>query len=161
MSDAAGAGDTEALLRRGLLGLAGLGAVGTWIELGVSRHWQTAIQLIPWIAVGIVALGAAVVAVRPSAGAITFARGLGVLAIVAGCYGVFEHVRSNYDAAPLDAVYGAKWDGMSGAARWWHALIESVGPSPSFAPGALALVALCLLLATVHHPAVATRPSSG
>ncbi len=154
MSEPDRAGHTEALLRRGLLGLAGLGALGTWVELGVSRHWKTTVQLIPWVAVGVVAVAAVLVAARPSRWAVLLARVLGAIAIVAGGFGVFEHVKSNYDAAPLDAVYGGRWEGMSGASRWWHALIESVGPSPSFAPGALALVAMCLLLATVRHPAM-------
>jgi hypothetical protein len=34
----------------------------------------------------------------------------------------------------------------------WAAATKTVGPAPTFAPGALAEAALLLLLATVRHP---------
>lgn len=148
----------ESVLRRGLLALALVATVGTWVELGISRHWDTPVQVLPWAAVGLVGAAAIVVAVRPGRGAIRLARGVSAVAIVAGLYGVYEHVESNYDSGPLDAVYGARWDSMGELSRWWHALVESVGPSPTFAPGALALTAACLLLATLRHPALVDAP---
>jgi MYXO-CTERM domain-containing protein len=43
---------------------------------------------------------------------------------------------------------------MSEAERWWSAFSKTVGPAPTFAPAALALVALVLLVATQRHPAL-------
>lgn len=150
---------TETRLRAGVLVVAAVGAAGTGLELALARHWKSPVQLVPWVALAIVGAGIAIVAARPSPGAIRAARVTAGAAIIAGAIGVFKHVEGNYDAAPLDAVYGPKWDTMSEASRWWHALIESVGPSPSFAPGALALIAALLLLATYRHPAVVRATS--
>ncbi|MFN8540111.1 MAG: hypothetical protein U0232_21845 [Thermomicrobiales bacterium] len=45
-------------------------------------------------------------------------------------------------------------------AQWWTAAREGVGPSPPLAPGALALVGLCILLATVRHPALSDHTTA-
>ena len=148
----------EGLLRAGLLGLGFLGSLGTMLELALARHWTGPIQLLPWVVLAIVSVVIGVVAVRPTHGVIGIARVVAVASIGAGLFGVFKHVKANYDAAPLDAVFGSRWEAMSGASRWWHALIESVGPSPSFAPAALALIAVCLLFATMRHPESKTIP---
>jgi hypothetical protein len=44
---------------------------------------------------------------------------------------------------------------MSEIERWWAAFSKAVGPAPTFAPAALALVSLVLLVATQRHPALA------
>lgn len=145
-------GAAESVLRRGLLGLAIAGSLGIFLELAVARHWNGWTQRLPWVVSAIILAATLAVALAPGRATIRAARVLAGLACAAGLFGVWQHVEANYDAAPLDQVYGPKWDAMSEASRWWNALIESVGPSPSFAPGILALVAACLLLATVGHP---------
>ena len=144
--------DSGATLRRGLLAISALGVAGLWLELAVARHWNSTVQLVPWVAAGLVAVGVALVAIRPTPARLILARVLAVICVGSGLFGVIQHVESNYDSGELDAVYGPRWATMSTASRLWHALIESVGPSPSFAPGALALIAACLLLATARHP---------
>ena len=126
-------GGAEGSLRSGLLGLGFVGALGTMLELVLARHWSTPIRLLPWFVLAIIA----VLALRPTRGAIRLARAVAVASVAMGMFGVVEHVKANDDAARLDAVFGPKWDAMSGASRWWRALIESVGPSPPFAPAAL------------------------
>jgi len=153
VSDRERAADAGASLRRGLLAIASLGVVGIWLELAVARHWKTTVQFVPWLAGAVVALGVLLVARKPTYPRLVAARILGVACAGSGIFGVIQHVKSNYDSGELDAIYGPKWATMSTASRLWHAAIESVGPSPSFAPGALALIAACLLLATVRHPA--------
>ena len=74
--------------------------------------------------------------------------------ILASAFGVLKHVQANYDTAPLDRVYGPKWDAMSALDRWWAAASGGVGPAPTLAAGIMVQAALCLLLATLRHPAM-------
>ena len=142
------------LLRRCFLALAVTATAGTAVELALSRHWATATQLIPWYVVGGLALGAALLVTRPRPGAVRAVRLLAVLAVLATVYGVYEHVLANYHAGPLDFRYVSTWAAMSAGSRWWAAITESVGPSPTLAPAVMAQAAVCLLLATVGHPAL-------
>jgi hypothetical protein len=141
-----------ALLRRCFLALAVAGIVGTAVELALSRHWTSAVQLIPWYALGALAIAVVLLVVRPRRPAVLAVRVLAVVVILTAGLGVFEHVLANYHAAPLDFRYTSRWPTMSAASRWWAAANESVGPSPTLAPGVLAQAALCLLFATLGHP---------
>jgi hypothetical protein len=141
-------------LRRCLLLLAVLGVAGTAIELAMLRHWNTFVQLIPWFALAVIAGGIALVATRPNSGRIRLVRVLAVAVFLIAAFGVFEHTVANYDAGPLDFRYATKWAAMSTTSRWWAAFTESVGPSPSLAPLVLAWSALCVVFATLDHPAL-------
>jgi hypothetical protein len=143
-----------ALLRRCFLALAVAGIVGTAVELALSRHWTSTVQLIPWFALGALAIAVALLVARPGRRAVLAVRVLAVLVILTAGLGVFEHVLANYHAAPLDFRYTSKWPTMSASSRWWAAASESVGPSPTLAPGVLAQAALCVLFATLGHPAL-------
>lgn len=92
---------------------------------------------------------------RPTARSVRLARVVAVVVAVAGALGVVEHVVANYDAAPLDYRYGARWPSMSMASRWWAAATKTVGPAPPLTPAVLAWAALCLWFATLRHPALA------
>ena len=70
-------------------------------------------------------------------------------------FGIFEHVKANYDAGPLDRRYAARWETMSEPSRWWTAASGGVGPSPPLAPAVMAQAALCLALATAGRRPVA------
>lgn len=148
-------------LRAGLLALAGLGVAGTALELAVIRHWESAVQLIPWAVLAVVAAAIVGVAVRPSEVRVRLGQGIGLVTLAAGAYGVFEHVSSNLSAGPLDATYGPRWATMGTVARWWAAASGGVGPSPTLAPAVLAQIGLCLLLATWAHPALRHGPDVG
>jgi hypothetical protein len=148
---------TVARLRRGLLALAAAATAGTAVELAMLRHWQSAAQLTPWAALAALTTGILVLVRRPSARGVQAARVLAAVVLIAAVLGVVVHVMANYDAGPLDFRYAARWPTMTGPARWWAALTESVGPAPTLAPGVLAQAALCLLLATLHHPAAQER----
>ena len=141
--------DVAALLRRGLLALAGLGIAGTTIELVFLRHWTTATAAIVWI--GMAALGIAALALirRPSRTTLRAVRVLAIVAFVVSIVGVGFHVVENLAAGPLDRNYAATWDSMGIVAQWWTAITGGVGPAPTLAPGALAEIALAVLLATV------------
>ena len=145
------------VLRKGLLALGAAGVVGTSVELAMQRHWTSALQLVPWAV--LVPLGVAIGALwlRPGRATVKVARVVASIVVVTSGFGVFEHVKANYDAGPLDRRYSARWETMSEPARWWTAASGGVGPSPPLAPGVIAQAAFCLGLATVHHPA-GSRP---
>jgi len=147
--------DPAAGLRRCFVALAGAGVVGTGVELALSRHWTQSVQLVPWVALAAIVVALVLLLARPGPGTLRAVRALAVAVVLTAGFGVFEHVLANYDAAPLDFRYTARWATMSAASRWWAAASQSVGPSPTLAPGVLAQSALCVLFATLGHPALA------
>jgi len=155
------------VLRRGLLWVAAITCAGIAVELAVDRHWTTPIQLVAWIALAVTAIAIVLVAAAGSAARVRLGRILAVVVMLSAVLGVWEHVESNYDAGELDFEYAASWENLSEPARWWLAATKTVGPSPPLAPGALAQASLCVLLATLRHPALkrggpapATAPGS-
>jgi len=149
--------DPAALLRRCFASLAAIGIVATAVELALSRHWNSAVQLIPWFALGLLAAALALLLVGPGRRSLRAVRLLAVIVLVTAGLGIFEHVLANYRAGPLDFRYESRWATMSAVSRWWAAATESVGPSPTLAPGVLAQAAACLMSATLRHPAL--RPA--
>lgn len=151
---------TPQLLRRGLLGLAALTILGIAIELYSERHWTQPVQLIAWAALALTAMAIILLLGRPSARRVRVAQIVAAIVVMSAAVGVWQHIQANYDAGPLDRQYGQTWDGMSTLSRWWLAARKVVGPSPPLAPGALAQAGLCVLLATVRHPAFNVKRSA-
>jgi hypothetical protein len=145
------------MFRRALVVLAALTTIGTAIELLTIRHWKSNTQLIPWFALGVLAIAIVAYVVRPTPAVIRVVRVLAVLVALTALIGIYEHVNENLRAGPLDFRYTDKWPTMSTFSRWWAAANKSVGPSPTLAPAVLAQSAACLLLATLRHPALAKR----
>jgi hypothetical protein len=142
------------LLRRGVLGLGALTTLGIVVELGMELHWTQPLQFVAWVAAGAVAVAIALLTRAPSRARVRLAQGLAVAVVLSAALGIGAHVYANYDAAPLDRRYTDTWESLSEWTRRWLALTKSVGPAPPLAPGALAQAALCVLLATLHHPAL-------
>ncbi len=154
-------GSTVRLLRRGLLGLAGLSVLAIAFELAAERHWSNAVQLIPW-AVLVVLVAAIGLATSPRPRLILAARVLAALALAASAFGIYEHVADNYQVGELDAVYSNSWAYRSIPDRVYLAFTKSVGAAPPIAPGALGQAGLLVLLATVgqgRRNSVPFRPS--
>ena len=147
-------------MRRGLLALCGAGVLGTAVELAMLRHWTSAVQLVPWTALPPLGVALGALAVRPGRTTVRAARAVALTVVLVAAFGIFEHVKANYDAGPLDRRYSTRWETMSEPSRWWAAAAGSVGPSPALAPAVLAQAAACLALATAHHPAADPRRSS-
>jgi hypothetical protein len=148
-------------LRAGLLVLAALGIVGTAIELATIRHWGSPDQMIPWVVLVALAVAVAAVAWAPSRARIRFAQLVGGGSLLAGAYGVLQHISENVDAGPHSHRYGAKWASMSTLAHWWAGAIGGLGSAPTLAPAVLAQIGLCLLLATLAHPRLAAAREGG
>jgi hypothetical protein len=153
--DAPAATDDDAsVLRRSLVGLVVVAICGLTAELLVERHWGTPVRLVPWFALLALAYAALLLMRRPTAAAVRRARLLAGAVMIAAAVGVALHINENYVAGPLDQRYERLWAGMSEIERWWAAFSKAVGPAPTFAPAALALVSLVLLVATQRHPAL-------
>jgi len=154
MRGEAAATDDASVLRRSLIGLVVIALAGLTAELLVERHWGTAIRLVPWFALVALAYGALLMMRRPTAAAVRRVRILAVAVMIAAAVGVALHINENYVAGPLDQRYERIWASMSEVERWSSAFSKAVGPAPTFAPAALALVAFVLLVATQRHPAL-------
>jgi hypothetical protein len=146
------------LLRRGLLWLGVLTIVGLSLELAMERHWTQPIQLVAWGALAAVAVAIGLLLGAPSRGRVRLARILAVVVVLSAVLGIWEHIEANYEAGPLDYQYANTWDDLPESTRWWLALSKAVGPSPPLAPGALAQASICVLLATLRHPALRDEP---
>jgi hypothetical protein len=135
-------------MRRGLLGLATLSVLAIAFELAAERHWNNAVQLIPWavLVLMVAAIGLATSS-RPTP--VLAARVLAGLALAASAFGIYEHVADNYQVGELDAVYSDSWAHRSIADRVYLAFTKTVGAAPPIAPAALGQTGLLVLLATV------------
>ena len=130
-------------LRRMLLGLVLLGAVGLLVELGLLEHFDSATQWIP-LALLVVVVGAVVaVYVRGGRGTVRFFQGVMALCVVTGVIGVWLHYRGNVE-------FELERDGSLGGIRlFWEAIR---GATPALAPGALSQLGLVGLAYTFRHP---------
>lgn len=136
-------------LRRFLLGLAGFMAVGTIVELALTKHWENAVQMLPFVLAGLSFITIVAVLIRPQIGALRLLRWLMLVVLVGSLFGVYEHLEHNIEFAleirPNAAVADVFWGALAGA-------------NPLLAPGILAFMAILVLAATYYHPALA-KPS--
>jgi hypothetical protein len=147
--------DTEtSAIRKSVILVAAIGIGGLAAELVIERHWGTPVRYVPWLALA--ALGWAVLRLwrGPTPRQVRATRVIAIAAMAAAALGVALHINENYTAGPLDQTYSLIWDTMSEPQRWWAAFSKSLGPAPTFAPGALALIGLLVLVATQRHPAL-------
>ncbi|UBU12885.1 hypothetical protein [Nonomuraea gerenzanensis] len=133
------------LLRLGLLALVAIGIVGAALELAFERHWESPVQLIPWVALAVQVVALVLLLLRDSGPVLTVVRVLAAIVLLCSLYGVYTHVSVNFGMGAMDP----QWDSYSPLTQWWYALTKSVGMAPPLAPGMLAQSALLLLLASV------------
>jgi hypothetical protein len=143
-------------LRHSVILVAGIAIAGLAAELVIERHWGTPPRYIPWLALAALAWAAFRLWRDPTPRQIRAVRAVAILAIAAAGLGIAFHIIENYGAGPLDQKYSLAWDAMSEPERWWAAFSKSLGPAPTFAPGALALIGLLVLVATQRHPVMQT-----
>jgi hypothetical protein len=135
-----------ALVRGALLALTVAGILATAFELASERHWNSSEQLIPWVALAVLAVATALTALS-ARGAQLISRVLVLVVLGASAYGVLDHIAVNHDSGPLDQRYAETWESMPATQQWWYAATKTVGPAPTLAPGVLAQTSLLLLLA--------------
>ncbi len=132
---------TAQTLRRFALTLCLLGVVTTPIELVLMHHYNDKDQIMPFVFLGLAAIGVAAAWFRPNARVLRGVRVLMVLVVLGSGIGVMEHLKANY----RDATRGGTVPN----------LIQLVltGFAPLLAPGILAQVGLLGLAFTYKHPA--------
>ncbi len=160
MTASADRDDTRSL-RWALLAIAAFSTAGIAAELAFERHWETFVQRIPWMCIAALCIALTALVVRPRRLSIGISRLLAISVIGASAYGVYEHVRANHDTAPLDFRYTETWSSLSATTRWWKAFSGDAGPAPTLAAGVMAQSALCILAATIRHPALRESPGNG
>jgi hypothetical protein len=134
-------------LRRWLLLLGVAGMAGTALELAMLHHWESATQLLAWVALLPLAVGAGLLCSSRPRSTVP-ARVLLTATMALALYGVFSHVQANEESGALDRRYERTWEAMSTTDRWWKAAIGEVGPAPTLAPALAAQSAVVLWLAS-------------
>ncbi len=147
---------TMVLVRHGLVALTVIGIGATAFELAIERHWNGLEQLVPWLALAVLAVATALLLVAGERGT-TATRVLALVVLGASIYGAIDHILVNLNAGELDQRFSSTWDSLPVLERAWYAVTKTVGPAPTLAPGVLGQSALLLLLATLCYP----RPSRG
>lgn len=144
-------GDFVDVLRRLLLGLVVLGALGLEAELLLLEHYESVWQFTPLVLLGAAIVGAVLVWRRPSPATVRFFQAVMALCVAAGAIGVFLHYDGNVEfeleREPL----------LRGLALFWEA---ARGATPALAPGAMAQLGLLGLVYTYRHPALRRVPSA-
>ncbi|QYC45452.1 hypothetical protein Nocox_39525 [Nonomuraea coxensis DSM 45129] len=145
-------------LRLGLLALVAIGIAGAASELAFERHWRSPVQLIPWVALALLAVALVLLALSEAPRAVATARVLAAVVLLASAYGVFMHVSVNHGMGAT----ATGWDTLSPLSQWWYAFTKTVGTAPPLAPGMLAQSSLLLLLAslTPRKKAAAAGPAA-
>jgi hypothetical protein len=148
-------GVSVSLLRRVLLALVLLGAVGLALELLLLEHFESWEQWIPLALLALVLVAGSMVAWRQSPATVRFFQAMMLLCVVAGIVGVFLHYRGN-------AEFELERDPLlRGLALFWE---SSRGATPALAPGALSQLGLLGLAFAFRHPALrrtSSVPTSG
>lgn len=133
-------------MRRLVLLVVQVGAVGLLVELLLIEHFEDAWQFVPLVLLVLVLLASVLVAVAPRRAVLRAFQGLMALCLAAGALGVWLHYRGNVEfASEQDPT-------LTGARLFWEAVR---GATPALAPGALAQLGLLGLIYTFHHPALA------
>ena len=143
--------DAIDLLRRGLLVLLVIGAVGLVGELVLLEHYEDTAQLVPF---GLLVLTLVVTAWHWMDGRKQSLRAFQtvmLLLVVAGPVGMFLHLKGNYE---MEREFDPALLGLD----LWMSVIR--GEAPALAPGTLVQFGLLGLLYAYRHPALSSTMDS-
>ena len=136
-------------LRRILLLIVALGALGLTAELFLLEHFEEWTQWLPFVLLGLVLAGCALAALAPRARVVRAFRWIMLATIATGVVGIWLHFTGN-------RAFEVEMDASQGG--WllvWHSLR---GATPALAPGAMVQLGLIGLLYTWRHPALTREP---
>jgi hypothetical protein len=137
--------DNFAALRRVLLLLVLIGAIGLLVELALLEHFDSPAQWLPLALLAVVLGALTMVRIRPGPGTVRFFQALMALCVVFGGVGIILHYRGNVE-------FELERDGsLHGLRLFWEAIR---GATPALAPGALSQLGLIGLVYTYRHPAL-------
>jgi hypothetical protein len=145
--DATSESATLARIRWVVALLASVTAAGGLVELAMLRHWE-GIQLVPWF---VLALVGVVGIVTARGGPPRLAQATGIVALLGGGLGVWQHIAANLALGPQLAQYAQTWESMSALEQWWLASTGAVGAAPALAPGLLAMAGVLLIVAVLDR----------
>jgi hypothetical protein len=128
-------------IRRLLLGLLGLGLVGTTTELWFMSHYEDWWQLIPFAGMGVSLLALLWFAFVRSTGATRLFRISMLLLMVIGATGSILHYRANME-------FQLEMDPTMGGMALLFKVLHAKAP-PALAPGNMALLGLLGLISTL------------
>jgi len=140
--------DTLSRLRRFLLVLSILLLGGTVVELLLVKHWENAVQLIPFFLCALGSVVALLVLFRPRRATLLGLRVCMGLVVCGSLFGIYEHFSNNI----------AFQREIKSNAPMAEVLLNAVaGGNPLLAPGTLAVAAVLALAATYYHPALENK----
>lgn len=129
--------------RRFLLVLSAFIFAGSIVELEFIEHYESTMQLVPFVLVGAGLIGTLAALYKPNAGQLRTLRYLMLPIFAGGLLGMYQHLEHNFEFAreisPNLSTMGAFWEALYGA-------------SPLLAPGILCLGAILVYAATWRHP---------
>lgn len=140
--------DSISLLRRGLLVLLTIGAVGLIGELILLEHYEDTPQMIPF---GLLTFTVIVTAYHWWDGerrSLRLFQAVMLLLVIAGPLGMFLHLKGNYE---MDREFDPTLLGLD----LWISVIR--GEAPALAPGTLVQFGLLGLLYAYKHPALSSK----
>jgi hypothetical protein len=139
-------------LRQFLLVVSALLCVGTLVELWLTNHMETFVQLIPFALCGLGLAAVVAALLSPRRAALLALRALMVLVALGGFFGVYRHLAGNLEFHRELHPNASTGELLSGALG---------GANPLLAPGILALTAALAIAATYYHPALQAKGDEG
>lgn len=134
-------------LRQIILALVFIGTIGLMLELLLQKHFDSATQWIPIVALGVGLATTIAVARNPKRGTMLVFVIMMIVFVAAGVLGLVLHFKGNIEWA-LERT-----PELGGMTLIWKAL---TGATPALAPGALAQLGLLGLAWSYRHPALKT-----
>ena len=141
--------DPTASLRRILLILVIVGAIGTTAELILLEHYEDGWQLVPFALLAMAVITAAVCLAAPRHAPIRVFRLVMLFLALGGGIGLWLHYQGNIEFAREGSPH------LTGFDLFWKA-VRGASP-PSLAPATLIHLGLLGLASTWRHPSLGTR----
>ena len=137
-------GVVETQVRRLILALFCLGALGTGVELIALRHYEDQWQLVPLFVLSVALLSAALQAFVGSPSSLRMLRTICLAMMAAGAAGIAFHYHGNMEF---------QLESNPGLAGWalFAKIVHAKAP-PALAPGAMAQLGLLGLIYCFRHP---------